>query len=112
MNITEPEQIDMDSLVEEATEMIRNNDPASALKLLKPYLKNEASNHAASWRIAGGAMARLDLNDHASSALEHAQKLDPSNSKGWFNLGSVKQRLGNLEEAGTCYANALREDPK
>ena len=111
VNITEPEQIDMDSLVEEATEMIRNNDPASALKLLKPYLKNEASNHAASWRIAGGAMARLDLNDHASSALEHAQKLDPSNSKGWFNLGSVKQRLGNLEEAGTCYANALREDP-
>ena len=55
---------------------------------------------------------RLDLNDHAASALEHAQKLDPSNSKGWFNLGSVKQRLGNLEEAGTCYANALREDPQ
>ena len=111
ISIDEPKQIDLDSLVEEATDMIRNNDPASALKLLKPYLKNEASNHAASWRIAGGAMARLDLNDHASSALEHAQKLDPSNSKGWFNLGSVKQRLGNLEEAGTCYANALREDP-
>ena len=108
----EPVQVDMDSMVEEATEMIRNNDPASALKLLKPYLKNEASNHAASWRVAGGAMARLDLNDHAASALEHAQKLDPSNSKGWFNLGSVKQRLGNLEEAGTCYANALREDPQ
>ena len=108
----EPAQVDMDSMVEEATEMIRNNDPASALKLLKPYLKNEASSHAASWRVAGGAMARLDLNDHAASALEHAQKLDPSNSKGWFNLGSVKQRLGNLEEAGTCYANALREDPQ
>ena len=108
----EPVQVDMDSMVEEATEMIRNNDPASALKLLKPYLKNEASNNAASWRVAGGAMARLDLNDHAASALEHAQKLDPSNSKGWFNLGSVKQRLGNLEEAGTCYANALREDPQ
>ena len=108
----EPAQVDMDSMVEEATEMIRNNDPASALKLLKPYLKNEASSHAASWRVAGGAMARLDLNDHAASALEHAQKLDPSNSKGWFNLGSVKQRLGDLEEAGTCYANALREDPQ
>jgi len=112
MNISEPTKVDMDSLVAEATDMIKNNDPASALKLLKPYLKNEASNHAASWRLAGGAMARLDLNDHASSALEHAQKLDPSNSKGWFNLGSVKQRLGNLEEAGTCYANALREDPQ
>ena len=52
----EPVKVDMDSMVEEATKMIRNNDPASALKLLKPYLKNEASNNAASWRVAGGAM--------------------------------------------------------
>ena len=56
ISIDEPKQIDLDSLAEEATDMIRNNDPASALKLLKPYLKNEASNHAASWRIAGGAI--------------------------------------------------------
>lgn len=103
--------VDLDSLVEEATQMIRNGDPASALKSLKPYLKTEAANHAPSWRIAGGAMARLDLDEHAISALEHAQKLDPSSAKGWFNLGSIKQRLGHLEEAGTCYANALREDP-
>jgi len=103
--------VDLDALVEEATEYIRNGDPASGLKTLKPYLKNEAANHAPSWRIAGGAMARLDLDEHAISALEHAQKLDPSSAKGWFNLGSVKQRLGYLEDAGTCYASALREDP-
>ena len=103
--------VNLDSLVEEATQMIRNGDPASALKALKPYLKTEAANHAPSWRIAGGAMARLDLDEHAISALEHAQKLDPSDAKGWFNLGSVKQRVGYLEDAGACYANALREDP-
>lgn len=103
--------VDLDALVEEATQLIRIGDPASGLKTLKPYLKNEAANHAPSWRIAGGAMARLDLDEHAISALEHAQKLDPSSAKGWFNLGSVKQRLGYLEDAGTCYANALREDP-
>ena len=56
-------------------------------------------------------MARLDLEDHAISAIEHAQKLDPSNPKGWYNLGSLKQRKGLLEEAAVCYANALREDP-
>ena len=56
-------------------------------------------------------MARLDLEDHAISAIEHAQKLDPSNPKGWFNLGSLKQRKGMLREASTCYSNALREDP-
>ena len=103
--------VNLDTLVEEATQMIRNGDPASALKALKPYLKTEAANHAPSWRIAGGAMARLDLDEHAISALEHAQKLDPSDAKGWFNLGSVKQRVGYLDDAGACYANALREDP-
>ena len=111
INETNPTSVDLDLLVEEATQLIRNGDPASALKSLKPYLKNEAASHAPSWRIAGGAMARLDLDEHAISALEHAQKLDPSNAKGWFNLGSVKQRSGYLEEAGACYANALREDP-
>ena len=111
INETNPTSVDLDLLVEEATQLIRNGDPASALKSLKPYLKNEAASHAPSWRIAGGAMARLDLDEHAISALEHAQKLDPSNAKGWFNLGSVKQRIGYLEEAGACYANALREDP-
>ena len=111
INEANPTSVDLDLLVEEATQLIRNGDPASALKSLKPYLKNEAASHAPSWRIAGGAMARLDLDEHAISALEHAQKLDPSNAKGWFNLGSVKQRIGYLEEAGACYANALREDP-
>ena len=33
------EQVNMDSLVDEATEMIKNNDPASALKLLKPLFE-------------------------------------------------------------------------
>jgi len=107
---TKPTAVDLDLLVEEATQLIRNGDPASALKSLKPYLKTEAANHAPSWRIAGGAMARLDLDEHAISALEHSLKLDPSSAKGWFNLGSIKQRVGYLDEAGTCYANALRED--
>ncbi|MEC8249936.1 MAG: tetratricopeptide repeat protein, partial [Candidatus Thermoplasmatota archaeon] len=86
-------------------------DAKGALALLKPHLKTEASKHAQSWLIAGGAMARLDLEEHAISAIEHAQKLDPSNPKGWYNLGSLKQRQGMLEEASTCYSNALRENP-
>jgi tetratricopeptide (TPR) repeat protein len=91
--------------------MIQTGNPKEALALLKPHLKTEASKHPQSWLIAGGAMARLDLEDHAISAIEHAQKLDPSNPKGWYNLGSLKQRKGLLSEASTCYSNALREDP-
>ena len=103
--------LDLDTMAEEAKNMIQSGDAKGALALLKPHLKTEASKHAPSWLIAGGAMARLDLEDHAISAIEHAQKLDPSNPKGWFNLGSLKQRKGMLREASTCYSNALREDP-
>ena len=103
--------LDLDAMAEEAKNMIQSGDAKGALALLKPHLKTEASKHAPSWLIAGGAMARLDLEDHAISAIEHAQKLDPSNPKGWFNLGSLKQRKGMLREASTCYSNALREDP-
>ena len=103
--------LDLDGMAEEAKNMIQSGDPKGALALLKPHLKTEASKHPQSWLIAGGAMARLDLEDHAISAIEHAQKLDPSNPKGWYNLGSLKQRKGMLSEASTCYSNALREDP-
>ncbi|HII23428.1 MAG TPA: tetratricopeptide repeat protein [Candidatus Poseidoniaceae archaeon] len=103
--------LDLDNMANEAKNLIQSGDAKGALALLKPHLKNEASKHPQSWLIAGGAMARLDLQDHAISAIEHAQKLDPSNPKGWYNLGSLKQRKGLLKEASTCYSNALREDP-
>ncbi len=110
----EPEKsiINLDEMVKTATEKIKSGDSKGALELLKPYLKNEAAKHAPSWLIAGGAMAKLNLDDHAISAIEHAQKLDPTNPKGWYNLGTIKQRRGLLNEASVCYSNALREDPK
>jgi tetratricopeptide (TPR) repeat protein len=103
--------LDLDAMAEKAKNMIQTGNPKESFALLKPHLKTEASKHPQSWLIAGGAMARLDLEDHAISAIEHAQKLDPSNPKGWYNLGSLKQRKGLLSEASTCYSNALREDP-
>ena len=103
--------LNLDNMANEAKNLIQSGDAKGALAMLKPHLKNEASKHPESWLIAGGAMARLDLQDHAISAIEHAQKLDPSNPKGWYNLGSLKQRKGLLQEASTCYSNALREDP-
>jgi len=103
--------LDLDAMAEQAKQMIQSGDAKGALELLKPHLKTEASKHAQSWLVAGGAMAKLELEEHAISAIEHAQKLDPANPKGWYNLGTLKQRQGMLDEASTCYANALREDP-
>jgi tetratricopeptide (TPR) repeat protein len=97
----------LDDLVEQATNMIRTGEAKKALELLSPHLKTIASEHAGAWRIAGGAMARLELDDHAISALEHAQSLDPNQGSGWFNLGSIYQRKGNDSRAIECYMKAM-----
>ena len=97
----------LDDLVEEATDMIRSGEAKDALELLSPYLKTIGAEHAGAWRIAGGAMARLELDDHAISALEHAQSLDSSQGSGWFNLGSIYQRKGDDTRAIECYIKAM-----
>ena len=99
--------INIDELVENATAMIRSGEAQSALELLSPHLKTIAAEHAGAWRIAGGAMARLELDDHAISALEHAQALDPNQGSGWFNLGSIYQRKGENSRAIDCYTKAM-----
>jgi len=103
----EEQPLDLDVLVEEATGMIRAGDAKGALELLSPHLKTIGAQHAGAWRIAGGAMARLELDDHAISALEHAQSLDPNQGSGWFNLGSIHQRRGSSAEAIQCYLKAM-----
>jgi tetratricopeptide (TPR) repeat protein len=103
--------IDLDHLVEEATQMIRAGAPGDALNLLKPHLKTLGAQHAGAWRIAGGAMARLDLDDHAIGALTHAQTLDPTQASGWFNLGSIHQRKGDSSKAIEAYLQALDAQP-
>ena len=107
----EPEPaIDIDSLVEEATACIKDGNPKDALALLKPHLKTIGAQHAGAWRIAGGAMARLDLDNHAIAAMTHAQNLEPSHAPGWFNLGSVQQRSGMAQEAINSYQRSLEAD--
>ncbi len=109
--VIEQPEINIESLVEEATELIRSGDAAGGLSILKPHLKTIAADNANAWRVAGGAMARLDLDTHAIAAINHAQTLDPSNSSGWYNLGSIYQRGEDLSEAKNCYQKALEVQP-
>ena len=111
--LPEPEvepAVDIDALVEQATASIKDGNPKEALALLKPHLKTIGAQHAAAWRIAGGAMARLDLDNHAIAAMTHAQNLEPSHAPGWFNLGSVQQRSDLTQEALTSYKRAIEAD--
>ena len=103
-------ELDIDALTEEATELLKAGESKQALALLKPHLKTVAAQHAGAWRIAGGAMARLELDNHAIAAMTHAQNLEPDHAPGWFNLGSVQQRNGHVQEAMKSYGRAVDAD--
>lgn len=102
---------DIESLVEEATNLLKNGDANGALALLKPHLKTIGAKHSGAWRIAGGAMARMNLDNHAIAAMTHSQNLEPNHAPGWFNLGSVQQRSDLLKDAMASYQQALNADP-
>ena len=104
------EEIDLEKLTAEATEMIRQGEPKKALALLKPHLKTIGANHAGAWRIAGGAMARMELDSHAIAALEHATRLDESVASGWYNLGTLYARNDQPEKAIQAFENTIELD--
>ena len=106
------EEIDLDKLTAEATEMIRQGEPKKALALLKPHLKTIGANHAGAWRIAGGAMARMELDTHAIAALEHATRLEEGVASGWYNLGTLYARNDNQNKAIEAFENTIELDKR
>ena len=115
VEISEPEVVevaepDIESLVEQATQLLKDGEPKQALSMLKPHLKTIGATNSGAWRIAGGAMARLELDNHAIAAMTHAQNLEPSHAPGWFNLGSIQQRNSMMKEAMNSYQKSLEAD--
>ena len=106
------EEIDLDKLTAEATEMIRQGEPKKALALLKPHLKTIGANHAGAWRIAGGAMARMELDTHAIAALEHATRLEEGVASGWYNLGTLYARNDDQNKAIEAFENTIELDKR
>ena len=106
------EEINLDKLTDEATELIRQGEPKKALALLKPHLKTIGAQHAGAWRIAGGAMARMELDTHAIAALEHATKLDESVASGWYNLGTLYARNANPSGAKEAFESTIDLDAR
>ncbi|MGA0380553.1 MAG: tetratricopeptide repeat protein, partial [Candidatus Poseidoniaceae archaeon] len=106
------DEINLDHLTDEATELIRQGEPKKALALLKPHLKTIGAQHAGAWRIAGGAMARMELDTHAIAALEHATKLDETVASGFYNLGSLYARNDNLSRAKQSFETTVELDSR
>ena len=102
--------IDLDALANSAKEMIRNGDAAGALESLRAHLPAAAAEHAPCWRVAAGAMARLDLVDAAINAFEYALELDQTDASTWFNLGSLRKKNQDLAGALSGFQSAFKLD--
>ena len=102
--------IDLDALAETATDLIRQGDAAGALESLREHLPEAAADHPGCWRVAAGAMARLDLADAAMNAFEYALDLNSDDASTWFNLGALRRRNGDVSGALTCFQNAMNID--
>ncbi len=100
----------LDALSEAATAMIRAGDPAGALESLREHLPEAAAEHPACWRVAAGAMARLELFDAAINAFEYALDLNPNDASTWFNLGALRRRGGDTSGALSCFQSAIELD--
>ena len=107
---TPVQTLDLDQLAELATAMIREGNPAGALESLRAHLPEAAAEHAGCWRVAAGAMARLDLIDAAINAFEYATDLDPNDASAWFNQGALKKKTQDLNGALDCFQKALGID--
>ena len=102
--------VDLDGLADAATAMIRTGDPAGALEMLRAHLPEAAAEHAPCWRVAAGAMARLELADAAINAFEYALDLEPEHASTWYNLGALKRRGEDIAGALSCFQNAFDRD--
>ena len=105
----EQPSVNLDEICLEAESLLKSAKPTESLKLLKPYLHKEASKHAKSWRLAAASMAGLDLDDHAINAFTHSLSIEPD-AKGFFNLGMIQQRQGDLSSAQKSFSSALNTD--
>ena len=109
--VIETPTIDLDALCAEAKALVQAGDAKSGLSILKPHLKTLAAQHAPSWLIAGGAMARMDLDSHAINAISHSLSIDPSQANGWYNLATIQSRNGDNASAITNFGKALSLKP-
>jgi len=102
---------DLDSLCEQATGLLRSGDARGALAMLMEHLHSDAAQHPSCWRVAAGAMARLELNDNAIDAFTHALTLDDSDASGWYNLGAIHKRKEDMSSAVDCFSRAIALKP-
>jgi len=101
------EVVDLESVINMAQSELDAGHPKQAVALLKPHLKSLAKNDARAWRVAAVGMHRLNLDDHARGAAQHALRLDVTDPQTHGLIGDLHAARGEREQALAAYDAAV-----
>ena len=104
---TTSEVVDLESVINMAQSELDAGHPKQAVALLKPHLKSLAKNDARAWRVAAVGMHRLNLDDHARGAAQHALRLDVTDPQTHGLIGDLHAARGEREQALAAYDAAV-----
>ncbi len=102
--------VDLDAVVEQATNMLRSGDSSGAMELASSHLEGEGSTNVGIWRVIAGCKGKSGDVDGAIEAYNKALGIDNADAKCWHNLGVLHRRSGRSEHALTCFSTALKLD--
>jgi len=101
------EVVDLDAVIDMAQSELEAGHPKQAVALLKPHLKSIAKNDARAWRVAAVGMHRLNLDDHARGAAQHALRLDDTDPQTHGLIGDLHAARGERQQALAAYDAAV-----
>lgn len=68
--------------------------------------------HRLGWKVLGAASRKLRRNADALASMRKAAELSPHDDEAQFNLASILNELGHLDEAGALYRKVVAINPK
>ena len=101
------EVVDLESVINMSQSELDAGHPKQAVALLKPHLKSLAKNDARAWRVAAVGMHRLNLDDHARGAAQHALRLNDTDPQTHGLIGDLHAARGEREQALAAYDAAV-----
>ena len=109
-DVTYPEHWDLEKILHEVLQLMRNNQLPAAQSMLTAALKKYPDNSDV-WMLRGSVYYRQELFDRAAHAFAIVEQQQPDNAAASNNRAESLIRLQRFEEARSAIARAVKLQP-